>query len=186
MVDARSSTIVTQEVWLRGALQGFDPVVMPAAHALLQSAEDLERAAGSLTPEQIWMRPGGAASVGFHLKHIAGSIDRLLTYSRGEQLDAAQRSALKAEQGVEAEPQRATELITGAVRAIQHAVQVLRDAPRESLFEPRGVGRAQLPTTVWGLLFHVAEHTQRHTGQVITTAKIVRTHGEQGVEGRTE
>ena len=89
MVDARPSPSVTQEVWLRGPLDGFDPVVMPAAHALLQSAEDLERAAGSLTPEQVWTRPGGAASVGFHLKHIAGSIDRLLTYARGEQLDAA-------------------------------------------------------------------------------------------------
>jgi len=177
MDDGRPSTFVTpttREVWLRGPLEGFDPVLMPAAHALLQSAEDLERAAGALTPEQLWMRPGGAASVGFHLKHIAGSIDRLLTYARGEQLDAAQRAAIKAEQDVGAGPQHATELIARAVRAIQHAVQVLRDVPRESLVEPRGVGRAQLPTTVWGLLFHVAEHTQRHTGQVIATAKVVR------------
>jgi len=174
MVDARPSPSVTQEVWLRGPLDGFDPVVMPAAHALLQSAEDLERAAGSLTPEQVWTRPGGAASVGFHLKHIAGSIDRLLTYARGEQLDASQRAAIKAEQESGEPLVDAATLIAGAVRAIQHAVQVLRDVPRESLVEPRGVGRAQLPTTVWGLLFHVAEHTQRHTGQVITTAKIVR------------
>jgi uncharacterized damage-inducible protein DinB len=162
------------EVWLRGPLEGFDAVVMPAAHALLQSAEDIERAASPLTVDELWTMPGGAASVGFHLTHMAGTIDRLLTYARGAQLDDAQRAALAAERGPGTPPAHAAELIQTAQRAIHRAVQVLRETPHESLFEPREVGRAKLPSTVWGLLFHIAEHTQRHTGQVITTAKIVR------------
>lgn len=162
------------EVWLRGPLEGFDAIVMPAAHALLQSAEDIERAASPLTVDELWSKPGGAASVGFHLTHLAGTIDRLLTYACGEQLDEAQRAALVAERAPGTPPAHAAELIQAAQRAIQHAVQVLRETPPDSLFEPREVGRAKLPSTVWGLLFHVAEHTQRHTGQVITTAKIVR------------
>lgn len=165
---------LSPEVWLRGPLEGFDPIVMPAAHALLQSGEDLERAAGTLTREELWARPGGAASVGFHLTHIAGTIDRLLTYASGKQLDATQLAALRAEQDPSAQTADAGELIARAVRAIHGAVETLRNTPRESLFQPRAVGRKQLPTTVWGLLFHVAEHTQRHTGQVITTSKIVR------------
>ncbi|HET7563852.1 MAG TPA: DinB family protein [Gemmatimonadaceae bacterium] len=170
----RAPAAALPEVWLRGPLDGFDPIVMPAAHALLQSAEDLERAASLLTRDELWARPGGAASVGFHLQHVAGTIDRLLTYARGEQLDAAQLAALKAEKDPGAHASDADALIAGAVRAIQRAVETLRDTPRDSLFEKRFVGRKQLPTTVWGLLFHIAEHTQRHTGQVITTSKIVR------------
>jgi uncharacterized damage-inducible protein DinB len=37
----------------------------------------------------------------------------------------------------------------------------------------RGVGRMMLPTTVGSLLVHCAEHTQRHLGQAITTAKVL-------------
>ena len=85
------------EAWLRGPLPDVDPYLMPAAHALVQSGEDLARAVEGLGAEQLWARPGGAASVGFHLRHIPGSIDRLLTYARGEALSDAQRAAAKAE-----------------------------------------------------------------------------------------
>src|SRR5690242_13042530 len=142
MADTSTSTTILQEVWLRGPLEGFDPIVMPAAHALLQSAEDLERAASPLTRDELWARPGGAASVGFHLQHIAGTIDRLLTYARGEQLDAAQLAALRAEKDHSPHAD-ADELIAVAVRAIQRAVETLRDTRRDSLFEKRGVGRKQ-------------------------------------------
>ena len=120
------------------------------------------------------MKPGGAASIGFHLRHIAGSTDRLLTYARGERLTEAQRQAL----GVEQEPgdpsADAASLIREARAAIDRALTAIRGASGESLFEARAIGRAALPTNVFGLLCHVADHTQRHTGQVITTAKIVR------------
>lgn len=162
------------EAWLRGPIPGLDPYLMPAAHALVQSAEDLERAAAPLAADELWATPGGAASVGFHLRHIAGSIDRLLTYARGGALDDRQRVVLAEEQMVGTPPAEAPELIRLARGAIDHALDTLRATPRESLLEARKVGRAGLPSTVLGLLVHVAEHTQRHTGQVITTAKIVR------------
>ena len=147
---------------------------MPAAHALVQASEDLERAATDLTAEQLRTRPGGAASAAFHLVHIAGSIDRLLTYARGEGLSETQRAAAAAEPGLAEVARDAAALIARALAAIEIALAQVRATSAESLLEPRAVGRARLPSTVLGLLFHVAEHTQRHVGQLIATAKAVR------------
>jgi len=147
---------------------------MPAAHALLQVSEDVARAAAPLTATELWVTPGGAASVGFHLRHIAASTDRLLTYARGEPLTDAQHAALAAEREPGQPPAEAAPLIAAADRAVRGAIDVLRRTRTESLSEPRVVGRAQLPTTVLGLLFHIAEHAQRHAGQIVTTAKVVR------------
>jgi uncharacterized damage-inducible protein DinB len=168
------------EAWLRGPLEGVNPFLMPAAHALVQAAEDLERAAAPLEAEELWLRPGGAASVGFHLRHIAGSIERLLTYAAGRQLTEEQKQAVAGEAEPGEPPEPAAAVLQAAQAAIERALEVLRATPREALLEPREVGRARLPSTVLGLLFHVAEHTQRHTGQVITTAKIVRGLGLRG------
>ncbi len=162
------------EAWLRGSLVGIDPVLMPAAHALVQAGKDLEQASSELAVEQLWVRPGGAASLGFHLRHIAGSIERLLTYARGEQLSESQRQAIPLEGQPGDPPVEAATLIREAQAAIERALAAIRRTPKESLFEPRPIGRKALPTNVFGLMFHIAEHTQRHTGQVITTAKIVR------------
>lgn len=162
------------EVWLRGPLEGVGPMLMPAAHALVQASEDLERAVSGLTVEELWVKPDGAASVGFHLRHIAGSTDRLLTYARGKQLTEAQRQAMALEQQPGDPPADAATLVREARAAIEHALTAIRAASKESLFDRRGIGRAALPTNVFGLLCHIAEHTQRHTGQTITTAKIVR------------
>ncbi len=161
------------EAWLRGAVEGVDAILLPAAHALVQASEDLERAASDLTVEELWVRPGGAASLGFHLRHIAGSIDRLLTYARGEQLTEVQRQRIPLEQEAGDPPADARTLLRETSAAIDRALATIRAVPRASLFDARAIGRKALPTNVFGLLFHVAEHTQRHTGQVITTAKIV-------------
>jgi uncharacterized damage-inducible protein DinB len=162
------------EPWLRGPIPGVAPLLMPSAHALAQAAEDLERAVRELTVPELWARPGGAASVGFHLRHIAGSIDRLATYVRGDQLARAQLDALQAEGEPGDPPADASALMDGALAAIDRMMGVLRGTPVHALLEPRAVGRARLPSTVLGLLFHVAEHTQRHVGQTIATAKVVR------------
>ena len=162
------------EPWLRGPLPGVDPFLMPAAHALVQASEDLERAASGLTPDQLRTRPGGAASAGFHLVHIAGSIDRLLTYARGEGLSETQRAAAAAEPAVAESAQEAAALIANAKAAIEFALAQIRGTPDGILLDPREVGRARLPSNVIGLLSHVAEHTQRHVGQLIATAKAVR------------
>lgn len=159
------------EAWLRGPLPDVDPYLMPAAHALVQSGEDLASAVAGLSAEQLWARPGGAASVGFHLRHIPGALDRLLTYARGETLTDAQRAAAKAE--ATAEGDLAT-LLGGARQGIERALAQIRATTRETILDARPVGRAGMPSTVIGLIFHAAEHTQRHTGQVIATAKAVR------------
>ena len=161
------------EAWLRGPIEGVDPYLMPAAHALVQCREDVAAAAGALPLEHLWARPGGAASIAFHLRHIAGSLDRLLTYARGETLSDAQRAAAKAEQQ-EARDRDAAALLAEVGAAVDRALGQLRTTPRDTLLEPRAVGRAGAPSTVLGLLVHAAEHAQRHAGQVITTAKIVR------------
>ena len=162
------------EVWLRGPLPGLSPLLMPAAHCLLHCREELTSAAASLTPGQIWARPAGVAAVGFHLRHIVGSLDRLLTYARGAQLERAQLAVLRAEGEPGDPPEGAASLITAAQSAIDAAIEVLRKTDEADLLLPRSVGRAGLPSNVIGLLFHCAEHTHRHTGQLVTTAKIVR------------
>ncbi|HET9983770.1 MAG TPA: DinB family protein [Longimicrobiales bacterium] len=162
------------EAWLRGPIPGVTPLLMPVAHAIVQAADDAEGAAAGLGPEELWARPGGAAAVGFHLRHIAGVLDRLFTYARGEALSAAQLRALEAEGDPGTPPAAASELI-GALRgAVERALEQLRATPADGLLEPRGVGRKQVPSNVIGLLFHAAEHAQRHTGQIVATAKVVR------------
>ena len=161
------------EVWLRGPLAGYHPLVMPAAHSLLQSLEEFDGVVATLGADELWQRPGGAASVGYHMRHAAGSIDRLLTYARGAQLDDAQRAALRVEGEPGDPPADGAALAAIVRRAVEAALAELRAVDPERLAEPRAVGRLALPSTVWGLLFHVAEHTQRHAGQAVTTARIV-------------
>jgi hypothetical protein len=162
------------EVWLRGPVEGVDALLMPVAHALLQAREDLPRIAEGLTPEQLWARPGGAASLGFHLLHVAGSLDRLCTYARGGALTPEQREAALGGEAREYRDRTAADLAATAVEGIDRALAQVRATPPDSLREPRAVGRAGAPSTVLGLLFHAAEHTMRHVGQAIVTAKVVR------------
>ena len=162
------------EVWLRGPIEGINPALMPAAHALLQAAEDLERVAAGLSVSELAASPGGAASIFYHLKHIAGSIDRLTTYARGEKLTESQRAALRAEKDAPRKDEEASALVDTVVHAFHKAIEQIRNTPAATLFEPRKVGSAGLPSTVIGLLFHAAEHAQRHTGQVIVTARVIR------------
>jgi uncharacterized damage-inducible protein DinB len=170
----KGSTMMSEpEAWLQGALQDVSLLLTPAAHALIQAGRDINRAATILSTEEVWRKPGGAPSVGFHLRHIAGSIDRLLTYARDQQLSEDQFKALSIE-SLPGEPAEEASTLARTARAgIEDALQVLRLTTDESLFEPREVGRSKLPSTVFGLLFHIAEHTQRHTGQIVTTARII-------------
>ncbi|HEX7049545.1 MAG TPA: DinB family protein [Longimicrobiales bacterium] len=168
------------EAWLRGPIESVDPYLMPVAHALVQAGEDLERAAADLTPEELWARPGGAASIGFHLRHIAGVVDRLLTYANGEMLSEAQLRALRTEGEPGEPPAGAAELVRNAREALARALDQVRRTPRDALLEPRAVGRARLPSTVLGLLYHAGEHATRHTGQVITTVRVLRGEARPG------
>jgi hypothetical protein len=162
------------EVWLRGPIERIDALLQPVAHSFLQVAEDIRSVVVPLSSKQIWFEPGGAASIGFHARHVAGSIDRLLTYARGETLSEVQRSALASE-GKPGSPLPSGEELYAEVRHfVDAALAQLRETNPATLAKAREVGRAKLPSTIIGLIFHAAEHAQRHTGQIITTAKIVQ------------
>ena len=161
------------EVWLRGPLDGYHPMVMPVAHSLLQVREDLAWLERTVTPTQLWARPGGAASIGFHVRHTGGALDRLLTYARGEALAAPQLLFLAGEEAPGDPPVALSTLAIGLNATIERSLSQLRATDPERLVDPREVGRGRLPSTVLGLLVHAAEHSTRHMGQAITTARIL-------------
>jgi uncharacterized damage-inducible protein DinB len=138
------------------------------------SIEDCEAAVRDLPGELVWVEHAGAASIGFHLRHLAGATDRLLTYARGEGLSAGQKAALMAERAPGDPAPGVEELLQAWRAAVDRAVAQLAATPESVLLEFRSVGRAQLPSNVLGLLFHAAEHASRHTGQVVTTARILK------------
>jgi DinB superfamily len=159
------------EPWLRGPIPGISPLIAPVLYAFQQAREDLAKHTGGLTADQIWARPLGLAPVGFHLRHIAGSVDRLTTYLLGAQLSEEQMAALNTEM----KPGESQEKLLARVNdALARAEERIGSIDPATLAEPRAVGRQQLPTTVIGLLVHIAEHTQRHVGQAIGAAKLAR------------
>lgn len=170
--EVASSMIASDlpEPWLRGTLVEMPSVQRAAIHALQLGREDLEIWCGGLSDEELNARPGGIPPVAFHVRHIARSIDRLLTYAEGKSLDENQIAALKTELDPGATRK---ELFAELTEALARGEGRIRAFDSTRLEEPRKVGKKQMPTTVGGLLVHVAEHTQRHVGQAITTAKIV-------------
>jgi hypothetical protein len=162
------------EPWLRGPLRGIPALLQPAAHALVMALETVESAAAGLSVEQLWARPGGAASVGYHLAHVSGSTDRLLTYARGMSLSPEQFAALDAERELDATRPPLESLVAGWRATVQRALDQIACTPEADLLVSRAVGRAQLPSNVLGLIFHAAEHAQRHAGQIVTTSNVVR------------
>jgi uncharacterized damage-inducible protein DinB len=162
------------EAWQRGPVPGICDQLQPVAHALIGASEDAADAVAGLSAPQVWLSPGGAASIGFHLMHLAGSTDRLFTYARGDGLSDAQRAALAAERALTEARPGMDDLVSAWQETVQQSLRQLAETPDHQLDEPRGVGRMALPSNVRGLLFHAAEHATRHVGQIITTAKIVR------------
>ncbi len=157
------------EPWLRGTLTGIDPIRRAVLHALELTAEDAARWCDPLTDAQLLARPSGLPPIAFHLRHIARSLDRLLTYAEGNQLSPNQLAALK----TELEGGTAAEARAEFRAALETSAARIRAISPDRFADPVGVGRKQLPTTVGGLLVHCADHTQRHTGQFVTTAKLV-------------
>jgi len=158
------------EPWLRGTHTEVDAVTRAVLHALELAEEDAAKWCGGLTDAEINARPYGIAPVAFHLRHIPRSLDRLLSYAEGAQLDASQKAALK----TELDEGATTESVMAELReGLRSAAKRIRAFTPQQYNDARGVGRAALPTTVGGLLVHCADHTQRHIGQAVTTAKIV-------------
>jgi uncharacterized damage-inducible protein DinB len=161
------------EPWLRGPLAGVHPLVMPVFFSFAQVREDLAKHTQGLTDEQVWTVAGGT-SVAFHLKHIAGSVDRITTYLLGSQLAEQQLQILRQESVPDA---GLAQLLESVDDSLRDSEERLRSIDPASIYDVRAVGRKALPTTVIGLIVHLAEHTQRHLGQTITLCKAVRQLG---------
>ena len=159
------------EVWLRGALPDVPPLLQPVAHALLQAREEINVLMADFPAHLLWEKPAGLASPGFHLQHITGVLQRLFTYAEGKPLREEQMAYLKAEGSPVAD---LAGLITSLNRQVDEAIKAIKGIKEDILTEAREVGRGRLPSTVLGLLFHVAEHTMRHTGQLLVTVTIVK------------
>jgi uncharacterized damage-inducible protein DinB len=159
------------EPWLRGPVEGVHPVAGALIRCFEHALEDIEYWTQDLNGEQLWQRPGGVASVGFQIRHIGRSVDRLMTYAQGKQLDAGQLEALRSEM----QPGAArTELLDEMAALLEAAKAAVRAMDMSEEGSPRYIGRKRIAVSFVGLLIHIAEHTQRHTGQAIITAKLVR------------
>jgi uncharacterized damage-inducible protein DinB len=159
------------EPWLRGTLTHVDPVQRAVLHALELAKEDLERWCGNFSDEELNARPANVAPVAFHLRHIPRSTDRLLTYAENRSLSPEQIAVMKQE----LEPGATREALFKELNdGLRSAIERILSIPSGRLSEPRVVGRQRMPTTVAGLVVHVGDHAQRHVGQAITTAKVVR------------
>jgi uncharacterized damage-inducible protein DinB len=162
------------EVWLRGPIPGISPFLQPVAHALLQAREEINAFMQNFPDGLLWQKPAGVASPGFHLQHLTGVLDRLFTYAQGKALTETQLLSLKAEGDATLTSLDTTALIQAFNQQVDHSLDSLRQVEEKELTAFRGVGRAQLPSTVLGLLFHAAEHTMRHTGQLLVTVKVLQ------------
>jgi hypothetical protein len=161
------------EWWQRGPIDGVPAVLQPVAHILLQVRESVGELVAGLTLDDWNARPGGVASAAFHVRHIQGVIDRLFTYARGGALSIEQFTAMRAEGDALRDREVAT-VLESLSSQVDAAIAELRTVPIETLGNFRGVGRAQLPSTVIGCLVHGAEHAMRHVGQLSVTTRIVR------------
>lgn len=165
------------EVWLRGPIESVPALLQPVAHALTQANEEIHANLKNFPNEKLWDEPMGVASVGFHLQHIPGVLDRLFSYSKGLDISNSQLKYLS-EEGLENAALSVTTLLKLLNDKITQSINELKSIDAQSLAEPRFVGRKKLPSTVLGLIFHAAEHTMRHTGQLLVTSRIL-SHREE-------
>nr|WP_240699326.1 DinB family protein [Spirosoma sordidisoli] len=162
------------EVWLRGPLPDMPALLQPVAHALLQAREEVNSLMDGFPDALLREQPGNVASVGFHLQHLSGVLDRMFTYARGEQLSSSQLNDLSMESTPTGSFLTTVDLVRRFNQQVDEALLQLRQTDQSTLTEVRGVGRAQLPSTLIGLYVHAAEHTMRHVGQLSVTARIIR------------
>lgn len=162
------------EPWLRGTHTDVPAAGRAVLHALKLALDDITKWTAGLTDDEIHAQPLGLTPIAFHLRHIARSTDRILTYAEGGQLTAEQLAALRAEQGTEGKRETLAELLAEVEATFTNAAERIRVLATADLNTPRFVGRKQLPTSIGGAMIHVADHTLRHTGQVVTTAKVIK------------
>ncbi|MBS1533065.1 MAG: DinB family protein [Bacteroidetes bacterium] len=167
-------TTPKREVWLRGPIDGIPPLLQPVAHAILQAREEVEAMMEGFPEIFVWVKPSGMASPAFHLQHFTGVLDRLFTYARGEALSARQLEYLSLEGRETEHAPGMEEMLSNFHNQVDKAIEQLKATDESTLTDVRGVGRAQIPSTVIGLLTHAAEHVMRHTGQLLVTSRLLR------------
>ena len=166
------------EWWQRGPIEGVPAVLQPVAHILLQVRESVPELVAPLTADEWNARPADVASVAFHVRHIAGVIDRLFTYARGDALAPEQFARLKQE-GDQLQEGEASAIVQALSDSVDKAIEELRATNPSTLGDFRAIGRARLPSTVIGCLVHGAEHAMRHVGQLSVTVRIVKNPADQ-------
>ena len=162
-----------KEYWLRGPIDDVPALLQPVAHALFQARDEIKAALVSFPENKLWEKSKGVASVGFHLQHLCGVMDRLFTYAKGEQLNPKQLAFL-AEEGIPHSAITIEILVKQFDEQVDKAIEQLKSTDTNTLTDAKGVGRKQIPSTVIGLLFHSAEHTMRHTGQLLVTIAMLK------------
>ena len=165
------------EVWLRGPLPEYGSELQPIAHAILQAQEEINLLMKDFPSELLWEKPADMASPAFHIQHMSGVLDRMATYAKSKSLSTEQFTYLKAE-GERKDFLNTHQLVKQLDEQISHFLQVLSQTDPATLTDYRSVGRAKLPSTVGGLLFHAAEHMQRHFGQLLVTVKVLLQKGK--------
>jgi uncharacterized damage-inducible protein DinB len=169
-----ASAVPYTEPWLRGTYTDVPAAGRAVLHALDLALDDLTKWTAGLTDAEVHAHPLGLTPIAFHLRHIAGSTDRILTYAEGQQLTPEQLATLKAESASEGKQESLAGLLSQVEVAFSAAADRIRVLAAANLDTPRFVGRKQMPTSIGGALIHVADHTVRHVGQVITTAKTLK------------
>lgn len=160
------------EYWLRGSIQDVPDLLQPVAHALLQAGDEITDLMRDFPNDKLWQTPAGVASPAFHLQHIVGVLDRLFMYAEGKQLSEEQLSYLRNEGKIDKDV-TIDSLLKNLQQQIHNAIEFLKKVQKQTLTELRYVGRKKIPSTQIGLLFHAAEHTMRHTGQLLVTIKVI-------------
>ncbi|HEY5382777.1 MAG TPA: DinB family protein [Acidobacteriaceae bacterium] len=164
------------EPWMRGTHGELDVVRRAVVHALELAEGDIAKWCGALSDGEMFRRLDELAPVAFHLRHIARSLDRLLTYAEDRMLNAGQLVEMKTELE---EGGSAADVLREFREGVVRAKERVRAFAPQSYASERGIGRKRLPTTVGGILIHCAEHTARHVGQAITTTKLVKVIEEE-------
>jgi len=163
-----------REVWQRGPIENIPALLQTVAHALIEVSEEAHSIMEGFPEKLLWERPEGVASPAFHLQHIEGVIDRLFTYARKELLNEKQMDKISMEGNKEKTSLSIHQMLDLLDKRISDAVEELKNVNPNSLTEPRGIGRKQIPTTLIGLYVHAAEHSMRHIGQLLVTVRILK------------
>jgi hypothetical protein len=160
------------EPWLRGGHHDLDPLQAAVLYSFEHAKADIDQWTSGLSEDQLWMQLGKVGSPGWHVRHIAGSVDRLTTYAAGAQLTEVQLAALEREN----QPGGPTksELLALVQETLTRCAHTLRSLDPSAWHSTREIGRRRVPVPLGVLLVHIAEHTQRHVGELIVTVKLIR------------